>query len=207
MESVMKAHRFLAALALALTCTAATAGPTEDFHTLLDDSWEWQLDENPVFASQLGDRRGNDRWEDTSLKAIERRFQDERAFMVRLRAIDSSALNEQDKLNYELFRRNLQSSIDANKYRAYLMPMSQRGGVQSLDSTAESVPLSSVQDYEDWLLRMASVDRVIEQTMALTDSGIKEGYVSPRILMQRIPDQISAQLVENAQESPFYSAF
>ncbi len=203
----MKSRRIIATLTLALACTAAAAGPTEDFHSLLDDAWEWQLDEYPVFASQLGDRRGNDRWTDNSLGAIEQRFQDERAFLTRLRAINSDSLDEQDRLNYELFRRDLQSSIDANKYRNFLMPMSQRGGVQSLDSTAEGLPLSSLQDYDDWLARMSSVDQVIKQTMALTNAGIKEGYVAPKILMQRIPNQISAQLVENAEESPFYAAF
>lgn len=203
----MNSRRIFVTLALLLGSTAATAGTSEDFHALLNEAWEWQLNEYPVFASQLGDRRGNDRWRDRSLKAIERRFQDEREFLTRLRGIDSNALDKADQLNYELFRRELQSSIDANKYRAFLMPMSQRGGVQSMDSTAESLPLSSVQDYDDWLARMGSVDEVIAQTMALTNAGIKEGYVSPKVLMQRIPDQIAVQLVENAQDSPFYAAF
>ena len=195
------------ALTLFLTCTAVSAGPTEDFQALLDEAWEWQMDEFPVWASRLGDKRANDRWTDESLEAIERRFQDRRAFLVRLRDIDPGSLSEQDKLNYELFRRDLQTDVDANKYRAYLMPMSQRGGVQSLDSTAESVPLSSVKDYDDWLARMDSIDDVIEQTMELQEAGRKEGYMPPKILMGRIPDQIAAQLVENAEESPFYSAF
>ena len=46
---------------------------------------------------------------------------------------------------------------------AFLMPINQRGGVQSLESVTQSLPLSSVQDYEDWLSRMAAVDEVIEQ--------------------------------------------
>jgi prolyl oligopeptidase len=207
MESSMNSGRLLASLSLVLACAAASAGPTEDFQALLDDAWEWRLDENPVMASQLGDRRANDRWADISLEAIERRFQDRRAFLARLRSIDTSALSEQDQLNYDLFRRNLQSDIDANKYRAFLMPISQRGGVQSLDSTIESLPMESVQDYEDWLARMASVDQVIEQTMVLQKTGRKEGYMSPKVLMQRIPDQIATQLVENAEDSPFYAAF
>ena len=203
----MNSGRFLAVLTLVLASTAASAGPTEDFHALLDEAWEWRLDENPVLASQLGDRRANDRWADKSLEAIERRFQDRRAYLARLRSIDLSALSEQDQLNYDLFRRGLQSDIDANKYRAFLMPISQRGGVQSLDSTIESLPMSSLQDYEDWLARMESVDQVIEQTMMLQKTGQKEGYMSPKILMQRIPDQVATQLVENAEDSPFYAAF
>ena len=186
---------------------SARAGPAEDFAELLDDTWEWRLNENPVMASRLGDRRKNDQWSDLRLAAIERRHEDERQFLRRLRIIDSSALSAGDRLNYDLFRRELESSIDAHEYKNYLMPMSQRGGVQSLESTAESIRLANVGDYEDWLVRMATVKTVIAQTMALQEEGRKTGYMPPKILMERIPDQVSAQLVENAENSPFFIAF
>ena len=48
----------------------ALADATEDFNALLDDAWEWQLRENPMMASQIGDRRFNDQWSDNSLAAI-----------------------------------------------------------------------------------------------------------------------------------------
>ncbi len=185
----------------------AHADPAEDFATLLHDAWEWQLNENPVFASRLGDRRKNDQWTDLSLAAIERRYQEEREFLQRLRAIDWSALSETDRLNYDLFRRELESSQEGHHFSDYLMPISQRGGVQSLESVAEVVRLANVQDYEDWLVRMAGVPKVIEQTMALQEAGRKSGYMPPQILMERIPGQISAQLVEDPQESPFFAAF
>jgi len=185
----------------------AHAGPGEDLATLLSDAWEWQLAENPVFASRLGDRRQNGQWQDLSLDAFERRYEDQRAFLRRLRAIDSAALTADDQLNYDLFRRELENSIDGHQYKDYLMPMSQRGGVQSLESTAETVRLANVEDYEDWLARMAGVKKMIEQTMKLQEQGRKSGYMPPKILMERIPDQIGSQLVEDAENSPFFSAF
>lgn len=202
----MRSPFFLIALLIAAG-NFAHAGPAEDFATLLDDAWQWQLNENPVFASQLGDRRKNDQWRDMSLEAIERRHQDEREFLRRLRAIDSSQLSESDRLDYDLFRRELENSIDGHRFRNYLMPISQRGGVQSLEMTAESVRLANVGDYEDWLGRMAAVDTVIEQTIALQEEGRKTGYMPPKILMERIPGQIDAQLVEEAERSPFFVAF
>ncbi len=202
----MRIHVLIPALLLTAGLSAH-ADPAEDFANLLDDSWEWRLNENPVFASRLGDRRKNDQWRDLSLKALERRHQDQQDFLRRLRAIDASQLSEGDQLNYDLFRRSLENRIDGHQFRNYLMPMSQRGGVQSLESTAETVRLANVQDYEDWLVRMASVGQVIEQTMELQEEGRKTGYMPPKILMQRIPDQISAQLVENPIDSPFYIAF
>jgi prolyl oligopeptidase len=183
------------------------AGPAEDFQALLDEHWEWSLGENPVRASRLGDRRWNDQWSDMSLDAIERRQGQQQDFLRRLRLIDSSQLSTTDQLNYDLFRRSLQSSVDGQQFKTYLMPMSQRGGVQSLESTAETLRLNNVQDYEDWLSRMAKIETVVEQSMERMEEGRETGYMPPKILMERIPNQIASQLVEDPEQSPFYKVF
>ena len=203
----MRTIQMLATALMLLMGLCAHADPGEDLAALLAEAWEWQVSENPVFASQLGDRRKNDQWQDLSLEAITRQHEDQRAFLRRLRAIDSSALTAADQLNYYLFRRELERSIDGHQYKDYLMPMSQRGGVQSLESTAETVRLANIKDYEDWLVRMAGVEKMIEQTMKLQEEGRKTGYMPPKILMERIPDQIGSQLVEDPESSPFFIAF
>jgi prolyl oligopeptidase len=203
----MKRIRTVVATLLILIGNPLFAAAQDDFRTLLADAWEWQLQQNPVMAPSLGDRRFNNRWGDSSLDAIAAAQEQQREFMSRLLTIDSTELDETDQLNYELFRRDLMTDIEGIQFRSYLMPVSQRGGVQTLDEVAERIRLSSVDDYQDWLERMASVDTVIEQTMALQEEGRKRGYMPPKILMERVPDQIAAQLVENAEESPFYQAF
>ncbi|MEM9208402.1 MAG: DUF885 domain-containing protein, partial [Pseudomonadota bacterium] len=183
------------------------AAPVDDFRALLDEAWEWRLADSPVFASRLGDRRYNDRWRDLSLDAFAARQETRQAFLRRLRQIDLDALPDTDRLNYDLFRRQLENDIDGYRFNNHLMPISQRGGVQSLEGTAETLRLQSVQDYEDWLARMAAVPEMIEQTRDLQEAGRKTGYMPPRILMERIPPQIGQQLVESAADSPFYRAF
>lgn len=203
----MKKISILATFSMVLIGLSVHANPGEDFRILLDEHWEWQMLENPVRASRMGDRRWNDRWNDNSLEAIERRHGEQQKFLRRLRLIDSTQLTETDQLNYELFRRSLENSVDAYQFRNYLMPMSQRGGVQSLESTAETLRLSNAQDYEDWLARMSQIDTAIEQTMERLEEGRKTGYMPPKVLMERIPAQISSQLVEDPQQSPFFKAF
>lgn len=199
-----------AALTILLTLTAgnvADAAPADDFRALLSEAWEWQLEDDPVFASRLGDRRYNDQWQDLSPDAFAERDARRREFLRRLRLIDSGELSETDRLNYDLFRRQLDDDVEGHKFNAHLMPLSQRGGVQSLDSTAEGLRLQTMADYEDWLSRMAEIEQVIDQTRELTEAGRRSGYMPPRILMERIPDQIRAQLVEAGNESPFYKPF
>ena len=194
-------------VALSGTSVTASAAPADEFAALLAEDWEWRLEQNPVFASRLGDRRFNDQWADMSIEAIESRFDQQQEFLRRLRAIDSGELSETDALNYDLFRRQLENALDSRRFKNYLMPMSQRGGVQSLESTAETVRLATVKDYEDWLARMTEIDTVIEQTQARMEAGRESGYMPPRILMERIPNQIAAQLVEDADSSPFFKVF
>jgi prolyl oligopeptidase len=194
-------------LCLLLTATPALAGPGEDFAALLDEHWEWQLAQYPTFASSLGDERYNDRWTDLSLDAIRERQQQLRAFLRRAYAIDRGKLADDEQLDYELFRRELQDSVDEFQFNGHLMPLHHRGGVQNLDNTTNSISLATVGDYEDWLARMGQVGTVVDQTIDLAEAGRKAGIMPPKVLMQRIPDQIAAQLVDDPEDSPFYKVF
>jgi uncharacterized protein (DUF885 family) len=170
----MNVIRILLATLLILIGNSANAAATEEFAALLDDAWEWQLRQDPVMASSLGIRRYNERWQDASLAAIESAQEQQREFMRRLLAIDSLSLSPDDQLNYDLYRRDLMTEIEGFQFRNYLMPVSQRGGVQTLDDVTQSIPLSTLTDFEDWLKRMAAVDRVIDQTIAVQEEGRKQ---------------------------------
>jgi prolyl oligopeptidase len=203
----MKLQRLLLAVVLLSLTPALRADPAGEFAALLDEVWQWRLAAYPTFASDLGDKRYNDRWEDLSLDAIERRQDELREFLRRLYLIDRTALDEDGKLNYELFRRDLQNTVDEAGFKGYLMPFDHRGGVQNLDITAQSLTFATVKDYEDWLSRLGKLDVYIEQTIAVAERGHKAGYMAPKVLMQRIPDQIAIQLVDDAGASPYYAPF
>jgi prolyl oligopeptidase len=160
-----------------------------------------------MFASQLGDRRYNDRWADLSIEAITAAQAQQREFLRRVYAIDRNALNADEQLNYELFRRELQYTVDEFQFNGYLMPFSHRGGVQNLENNATELSFESIRDYDDWLTRMSRIGTVIEQTIRLAEQGRKAGMMPAKILMQRIPDQITAQLVSDPEASPFYKVF
>jgi prolyl oligopeptidase len=201
-----KIRILLLCLFTSLTGTAL-ADATSDFQSLLDEHWEWALKNSPVMASAMGDRRYNQQWGDSSLAGIEQQHIETRDFLRRAYAIDRQALSAKDQLNYELFRRQLQDDVDAHQFMGYLLPFDHQGGVQNLDSLTDRLRLVTVQDYDDWLVRLSKLDVVVEQTIDLAEKGRKEGLVSPAILMQRIPAQIAVQVVEFPADSPFFRPF
>ena len=198
-------------IAFTLWLLAATgiahADATADFQALLDEHWEWRLQTAPLMASMMGDRRFNREWTDSSIAAIEQRHRDTREFLRRAYAIDRDALSEEDRLNHELFRRLLQNNVDEFQFNDHLLPFSQRGGVQNLDGTTDRLRLVTVEDFDDWLARLGKIDEVIDQTIERSEAGRKAGLMPPRIIMERIPDQIAVQVVEVAADSPFFEPF
>ncbi len=183
------------------------APATQALHKLFDEEWEWTMRENPTFASTLGDRRYNDRWADVGLDALNRRHQHRIDALARLKTIDRERLSTADQLNYNLFRKDLETDIEQFKFGMYLLPVNQRGGIQNINELTELLRFQTVKDYEDWIARMRALPRLMEQTLALMREGVRKKKLWPREVLKRVPAQIEKQIVEGPEDSPFYAPF
>ena len=206
MRSFVLAALAVAALATAPVCAQPT-DPSKALRQLFAEEWERGLRESPESASYNGDPRYNDRWSDLSLAAIGRREAADRAALARLRSIDRGSLSPGDQLDYDTFEWQLQRSVERQKFREYLQPVSHQGGVQTADGIAEILPFASTKDYRDWLSRLEALPVAIDQAIALMREGMRAGNMPPRVLMQRVPAQIRGQLVDDATKSAFYKPF
>ncbi|HWN10300.1 MAG TPA: DUF885 domain-containing protein [Pyrinomonadaceae bacterium] len=186
---------------------AQDAETTKALHDLFAREWDYDLRESPTRASQLGDRRWNDRWTDMSLNAIKRRHEHERQVLAELEKIDRTKLARSEQLNYDLFRKASELAIEEFKYRWYLVPLNQRGGIQSQNELSDSLRFTTVKDYEDWIARLKAFPTFMDQTIALMREGIRAKMLLPEVIMRRIPAQIDRQIFNNPDESPFYKPF
>jgi len=176
-------------------------------HALFDAEWEHTMQTSPTWASHLGDRRYNDRWPDMSLDAIGREHQHDRDVLKRLVAIDRAKLPEVDRLNYDLFQLGYERGIEGHRFARHLVPLTQRGGIQTEDDFATALRFETVKDYEDWIARLRTLPRLVEETTALMREGIRRKIVQPKVTMQRVPAQIAKQIVDDPAASPFYKPF
>ncbi len=184
-----------------------TTDDSKRLHEFFAEEWERGLRENPESASFEGDRRYNDRWTDRSLDAIAASEAADREALARLKRFDRRKLSPSDQLNYDTFLWLQDKTVQRQRFREYLQPIGHQGGVQNADGIIEGLAFNEVRDYRDWLVRMRSLPKVIDQTIALMREGVKTGNVPPRVLMQRVPAQIAAQIVDDPITSPFYRPF
>ena len=190
------------------TLPVRAADPTDQaLADFLAREWNYTMEQAPTWASSLGDRRFNDRWPDESLDAIAARHEHDQKTLADLQAIDRAALSPANQLNYDLYLRNLQTEIEGYRFRFFLCPLSQQGGVQDADETINNLRFTTRKDYEDWMARLEKLPAYVEQNTALMREGIKEKIVLPKIVMGRLPAQIAKQIVDKPEDSPFYRPF
>lgn len=207
-DNIFKGTALLALIGLISSCAPPGAKVAEKLHTLFDDYWQWRLEENPEFATYLGDDRYNDRLSDVSLEAFDNRYRQRREFLERLAGLDSSRLSENDRLNTRLFSLLLTRRVEAHQYRDFLMPINQMGGLQiDLPNLVNVTPFRHSRDYDAYLDRLRAIPGYVDQTVILMKQGLEEGRVYPAVVLETVPDQIQAQFDLDPEKSPFYDPF
>lgn len=198
--------------ALSFPAMAQNASPTarslhQTLRAFFASEWERGLRESPETATYNGDTRFDDRWSDMSLAAIHAREAADRAAWNRLQAIPRAALSSADQLDYDTFTWQLQRNIERQAFKEYLQPIGHQGGIQTADGITETMAFANAADYNKWLSRMRALPVLVDQNLALLEAGLQAGLTPPRVLMERVPAQLAAQVVDDGRQSPFYRPF
>src|SRR5688572_24934845 len=91
---------------MALPVRAADEGAR--FKALVDRTWERQIQDDPLFATAVGRHEYNDRLPSITAKDLERQYNQRKAALAELKAIDRSKLPATQTVNYDIFRRQLE---------------------------------------------------------------------------------------------------
>ena len=177
------------------------------FLELLDKEFAKSIEDNPIYASYMGDLRFNTLWPDYSIEKINKDHEHTLKVIQELEMMSVDNFSDENKLNYRLFLDGYKNSADKHQYQIHLLPFSHRGGIQLQHETAETLPLRNFQQYMDWISRLEKLDDVIDQYIALANQGIENQVMPPKVLMSRVLNQIKLQNVDSYINSPFYDAF
>ena len=196
MRMIVVLAAFIAA-ADAVSPAAADESASQALHRLFQDRLDWQLRESPEQAMSRGDYRYADRIGDNSLVAIERRHGDTQRHLDRLLALDRTKLSAEDQLNHDLFAWLLRSEIERHRFRAFVMPLGARWGLQlEVPQMCERVRFASYDDHANYLNRLEGVPRAVDNAIELMRLGLREGRTLPQVTMAGVPGQFRGLLEE-----------
>lgn len=201
----MQYFKYLALLTLLAGCSPQS--PESSFEDLMESEWAKIISDNPVYASSMGDLRFNRDWSDNSVSGIIQDYQHDQLVLDQLNAMDLNGLDELNRINYKLFKKQYENSVESFDYQTYLMPFSHRGGIQLEHETVNILPLRNAGHYDDWIARLSKLEVLVDAEIEKARMGIETGTVPPRFLMQKVFEQIKLQAYVSPETSPFYRAF
>jgi uncharacterized protein (DUF885 family) len=174
---------------------------------LFESSWQEDLADDPLSATALGDHRYDALLTDMSPEAIAARQQRAYGRLAALRKIDKAKLQKPDQLNYDLFERETRVVLNEAQYKPYYFAVRTTDGPQLLADFAEVHPFQTPKDYENWIARINASGVYIDQWIVLLGQGATEHRTQPRIVIQKVLEQIKPSMSADPEANPFYLPF
>ena len=205
----MKNSKYCLSLILSFIALSASAEADEnrEFLAFLEDEWQFELSQSPVYATAMGVKGYETLWRDNSLEAIGARRSHNKETVNTLKGFKKEDLSETNQLNLRLFTDLAKKELEIDQFNRHLLPFSHRGGIQLAHEDAETLPFKNPQDYRFWIERLKNLDKRVDQTIVLAKQGIKKGYKAPKVLMNRVDRQIDLQSRDNVNKNPFFKIF
>ncbi len=177
------------------------------FNEYLNDDWEKNLNENPLFATYTGDKRSNNKINSNNINQFNLSKQSDIDSLNKLYEIDESKLDDDNKLNYKLKEFGLKNSIDSKSFPIYYLRLNQRGGIQSFYETGNRLVYSSKQDYLDWLSRLDQFSQNIENAIVINKEGLTKGHTQPKLVTRGVISQIDSIINSDIENNPYLKVF
>ncbi len=206
----MRLSLMLAAAGLAIAVGGtANAAPADDYTVLREEIWQYTLDESPMTATSVGDRRGDGKLGDNSLAGYDAYVAESRAFLARLNAINPAALPQDMAVDYAILKRGLEDTIAESAFdHSRYVTFTNRGGWYSIPaSLSYGSPFFTLADYESYVSRLEAFPAYNAAALSRTREAVARGLTQPCIAMTGFEDSLGGQIFAEAEDSPSWSPF
>lgn len=188
---------------------ASTTAVNENFAKLCDQYYEDGLKLNPLGATFIGDERYNDLLPNDISEAYLKEFKAfNQRYLDSLANYDSTKLNENDQLSYDVLKDQLTMNIEGSKFHSEYLPFNQMFAlpltIGQLGSGTSAQPFKTVKNYEDWLKRVDAFAIWTDTAIGNFKKGIQEGIVLPKALVVKMIPQMQSMVVNDPKQSLFY---
>ncbi|WNC67982.1 DUF885 domain-containing protein [Thalassotalea nanhaiensis] len=177
--------------------------------TLFDNYFNASIALSPISGTYVGLNEYNNKFSvPISAESLKNELEHEQTYLKQIEAIDKSKLEGQDLLSYEIFLRDRKLAIKSSEFNSHFMPLNQMYGIHNsfatLGSGKSAQPFNTVKDYQNFVERSHGFALYMDSVTASMREGVKNGYVLPKAIIEKILPQLSVHIVKEAKDSVFY---
>ena len=129
------------------------------------------------------------------------------AVLHELDGIERRDLSARERLNYDIYRPQIEVLIANQRFRDYEMPAnSDTTFWTDLGYTARR-PFRTLQDYRNWIAEMRDIPRYFHEQIEEMRAGLRRGFTPPRVTLEGRDASITAVTDAAPETTLFYTPF
>ena len=193
-------------IAIIMTSISYSQDANKELYSIFDDYENYNIVNDPEGATYNGDHRFDDQLSDLSEEANKRYYDTVRAYYNRLMSVDYKSLTDDNKLNFDLFKRNLDLTLDYEKFNSYMMPIGQQGGIHIyFPQLVNTQPVSTSEEYQKYFKRLKGFEKQVNDVISNMKKGMDLGLMPPAFIIEQTLPQMENVMNAETDKSIFYS--
>ncbi|WP_237144764.1 DUF885 domain-containing protein [Pontibacter pamirensis] len=182
----------------------------QNLSQLFENYFEERLKLFPLEATAIADARYNDQLpNDLSQEHTARVRQLYQSYLDQINQIDRSGLSAQEQVSYDIFKYEMQMSLEGLEQPSELLPLNQFWGLPitmaQLGSGSSNQPFNTPEDYQDFLGRIKGFSVWGDTAVANMRRGMSMGIILPRALTLKVMPQLQAMVVDDPTKTIFWA--
>jgi uncharacterized protein (DUF885 family) len=201
-------HTFAACIAATLALAGvAVARPSADrtFRQISSAEWRWR--QQQLADDEDGQLPIMDHLPKVDTESQAQRLQYWEGVLQKLDALKLSELSPPERLNIDIYHRQLEVLVSRQRFRDFEMPAnSDTAFWTDLGYTARR-PFKTLQDYKNWLAQMRDIPRYFHEQTDEMRAGLKRGFTPPRVTMEGRDASVTNVTDASPENTLFYAPF
>lgn len=180
-----------------------TTGAPMSLAAIIEQSWRFRnhLDKDDK-ATNLAEL------EDLSPQALADKHRQHLSYLSQLDNIDFAGLSRQEQINWQILRRQIQELADQYRFKQHYTPITSEYGFHvAIADLASEFSFNKIEDFNNYLAKLAQVERYFSQQIYWMKQGLRQGYSQPQAVLAGFEQTIATYISDSAEQSTFYRPF
>ena len=201
----------LASCIMLFTTGFVTATPaqnaTQAIHALYTREWQWRQQQLAGSDDEDSQQPDADHLPkvDATTQAMRERYWAE--VLAQLANIPQAQLSQDDQLNYDVYKEQIQTLLDDQKFKTWQMPFNADTAFWSDLGFAARGHFVTLEDYRHYLGKLRDIPRYFDEQIANMRLGLARGFTQPTLIVQGQYPSIAAVADAQGEQNLFYAPF
>src|SRR5215216_2237467 len=186
-------------------CFAKAESADERLRGIYTEEWKWRLEQFPGLEGVM--KPVPDRLPRVDAVTQEMRLKYWQDVLHKLDDIPRAQLSPEERINYDVYRPEIENFVADQKFRDYEMPANSDSAFWSDLAQDARRPFKTLTDYKNWIAQMRDIPRYFREQIANMRAGLARGFTPPQFTLKGREKSIATIAEGKPEENLLYTPF